>query len=406
MTYQAPYAARYVSETGNTLQMLDLWDDTPEPPRFGGSLEAFETSLVDGPRAFAQGLGSAVEQRTIAFYRWFESYEDMARYQENLTVWIATNQNGTLYMQFADQPQWRFTSVITGYQFETENFIPPPSPEDGYLCLLVSINMTLTDRVPDGSAWAFFVSPSSVSVPSAGGKYSFAVSSYFNPGQIGQGWKTDALEGLAVSNVVNGNNGSFRATVPPNDTTVEKSLYLTITQDGSAKSSLVEFIQAPGTLHQETVGSPVFLEGDSAKIAALGALSWRQYRMKWGEQLTGGPPSSAAIKSITVARGSGNIISTTLSLYVLNADGSTTTLLGTSNAAVSDSNRKATFTFPDPLKVEAGMQLIFQTVAIVYTKVEDVPAYEWGGMGISPYPAAITSPGKMPAMTLDLEYIE
>lgn len=36
MTYQAPYAARYVSAAGNQIQLLNLWDDTPEPPRFGG----------------------------------------------------------------------------------------------------------------------------------------------------------------------------------------------------------------------------------------------------------------------------------------------------------------------------------------------------------------------------------
>ena len=151
MTYQAPYAARYVSAASNQIQLLNLWDDTPEPPRFGGSMEAFETSLVDGPRAFAQGLGSAVEQRTIAFYRWFTDYQDMASWQENLALWLASNQNGYLYLQFADQPQWRFAAVITGYQFETENFVPPPSPEDGYLCLLVTLTMTVTDRtIPTG----------------------------------------------------------------------------------------------------------------------------------------------------------------------------------------------------------------------------------------------------------------
>ena len=128
MIYEAPYSARYVSSAGNTLELLNLWDPTPEPPRFGGELETYETSLVDGPRAFAAGLGSALEHRTLAFYRWFTNYEDMARYQENLAVWLASNQSGNLLMQFADQPQWSFASVITGYQFETKNFIPPPAP--------------------------------------------------------------------------------------------------------------------------------------------------------------------------------------------------------------------------------------------------------------------------------------
>ena len=47
--------------------------------------------------------------------------------------------------------------------------------------------MTLTDRVSDNSAWVFSVTPSSVSVPAAGGQYAFSVVSYFNPGEIGQG---------------------------------------------------------------------------------------------------------------------------------------------------------------------------------------------------------------------------
>lgn len=88
MIYEAPYSAWYVSGAGNTLQLLNLWDATPEPPRFGGDIEVFETSLVDGTRAFAEGLGSAIEHRTFAFYRWFKDYEEMARYQENLAVWM------------------------------------------------------------------------------------------------------------------------------------------------------------------------------------------------------------------------------------------------------------------------------------------------------------------------------
>ena len=68
MIYEAPYSAWYVSGAGNTLQLLNLWDATPEPPRFGGDIAVFETSLVDGTRAFAEGLGSAVEHRTLAFY--------------------------------------------------------------------------------------------------------------------------------------------------------------------------------------------------------------------------------------------------------------------------------------------------------------------------------------------------
>ena len=330
----------------------------------------------------------------------------MARYQENLAVWMATNQNGTLYMQFADQPQWRFTSVLAGYQFETENFIPPPSPEDGYLCLLVSINMTLTDRVPDNSAWVFSVTPSSVSVPAAGGQYAFSVVSYFNPGEIGQGWKAFENDGISISNIINGNNGSFRVTVPPNETTEEKSIYLTVSQDGTGIAPLIEITQAASTPQEKTVGSPVFLEGDPAKIAALGTFNWRQYRMKWGEQVDGDPPPAASIKSVTVARGSANNISTALSLYVLNEDGSTTTLLATSNAAVNDAaSQQATFTFPTPPKVEAGMQLIFQPGAVVYTKIENIAAYDWGGLAYQPYPAAITTPAVMPAMSLDVEYI-
>lgn len=406
MTYQAPYAARYVSETGNTLQMLNLWDDTPEPPRFGGSMEAFETSLVDGPRAFAQGLGSAVEQRTIAFYKWFVDYQDMASYQENLALWLASNQNGFLYLQFADQPQWRFSAVITGYQFETENFIPPPAAQNGYLCLLVSLNMTVTDRTADNSAWVFTVTPDSVSAPSTGGQYAFSVVSYFNPGEVGQGWKALETDGVTISNIVNGNNGSFKATVPPNETTEEKSIYLNVIQDGTGLSKLVEITQAAGTPQEKTVGSPVFLEGDPAKIAALGTFNWRQYRMKWGEQVDGDPPAAASIKSITVARGSANNINTALSLYVLNEDGTTTTLLATSNAAVNDdASQQATFTFPTPPKVEAGMQLIFQPGAVVYTKIENITDYDWGGLAYQPYPAAISTPAVMPAMSLDIEYI-
>lgn len=45
MIYEAPYSAWYVSGAGNTLQLLNLWDATPEPPRFGGDIEVFETSL-------------------------------------------------------------------------------------------------------------------------------------------------------------------------------------------------------------------------------------------------------------------------------------------------------------------------------------------------------------------------
>ena len=57
MIYEAPYSAWYVSGAGNTLQLLNLWDATPEPPRFGGDIEVFETSLVDGTRALRKDWG-------------------------------------------------------------------------------------------------------------------------------------------------------------------------------------------------------------------------------------------------------------------------------------------------------------------------------------------------------------
>jgi len=249
MTYQAPYSAWFRSAAGNTLQLLNLWDDTPEPPRFGGSLEAFETSLVDGPRAFAHGLGSAVEQRTISFFRWFVDYQDMASYQENLSLWLTSNQNGSLFLKFADNPQWRFDAVITGYEFGTENFVPPPSPADGNLCLLVSLTMTVTNRTPDSSNWVFSVTPDSLAVPAAGGVYSFTVKSFFNAGSnqgnVGQGWSVVGDEGAAVSDIISGMNGSFRATISPNTTTQERSLYLTATQAGTGLVNLIEIIQQP-----------------------------------------------------------------------------------------------------------------------------------------------------------------
>ena len=121
--------------------------------------------------------------------------------------------------------------MITGYQFETENFVPPPSPEDGYLCLLVTLTMTVTDRTPDNSNWVFDVTPASVSAPASGGQYTFSVASYFSQGNgqntVGQGWQAVPGDGVTVSNVVNGNNGSFRATVSTNETTEERSLYVT-----------------------------------------------------------------------------------------------------------------------------------------------------------------------------------
>lgn len=405
MTYQAPYAAWFTSAAGNTLQMLNLWDDTPEPPRFSGDLEAFETSLVDGPMAFAQGLGSAVEQRTIAFYRWFVDFQDMASYQENMALWLASNQNGYLYLKFAEQPQRRFTAVITGYQFETENFVPPPSPEDGYLCLLVTLTMTVTDRTPDNSSWAFEASPQSTSVPATGGEYQITVASYLDPGQLGQGWKADAGDGLTVSNLVNGNNGSLKVQVSVNMTTAPRSLYVTLTQDGTGKSFLVEFNQAAAVIEEKTIGSPVFLEGDAAKIAALPAHSWQQYRMTWGKQMDGGVPSTAKIKSVTVARGSANIITASLSLYVLEPGAVTPTLLGATPPAANSDNQQATLTFSDPPEVTEGMELIFQPSNIMFTHAEPYSGDDWRGMGVSAYPAALNWPDEMPAMSLDIEYI-
>lgn len=413
MTYQAPYAARYVSAAGNQIQLLNLWDDTPEPPRFGGSMEAFETSLVDGPRAFAQGLGSAVEQRTVAFYRWFVDYQDMATYQENIALWLASNQNGYLYLQFAEQPQWRFAAVITGYQFETENFVPPPSPEDGYLCLLVTLTMTVTDRTPDNSNWVFDVTPASVSAPASGGQYTFSVASYFSPGNgqntVGQGWQAVPGDGVTVSNVVNGNNGSFRATVSTNETTEERSLYVTVIQDGTGLSKLAEIIQEANAPQEKTVGSPIFMQGNSSAIAALGKMNWQQFRLSWGEQMAEIPPSPVSIKSVTVPRGNSNEINTTLSIYALNADGSGTTLLGTSAAAVnmgdSEGAWRATFAFETPVQVNPNQKLIFQPGTAIYTSIETVTPYEWGGLSFRPYPEAITVTDHMAAMSLDIEYI-
>ena len=50
-------------------------------------------------------------------------------------------------------------------------------------------------------------------------------------------------------------------------------------------------------------------------------------------------------------------------------------------------------------QVAAGMQLIFQPGAVVYTKIENITAYAWGGIAYQPYPAAITTPAVMPAIS-------
>lgn len=405
MTYQAPYAAWFTSSAGNTLQILNLWDDTPEPPRFSGDMEAFESSLVDGTRAFAEGLGSAMENRAFGFYKWFVDYEDMAKYQENLAVWLSTNQNGSLYLKFGNLPQWTFDAVITGYQFETENFLPPPTPQAGYLCLLVTLSMAVTNRRADASDWVFEASPQSTSVPAAGGEYQITVTSYLSPGQLGQGWKADAGEGLTVSDLVNGNNGSLKVQVSVNTTTAARSLYVTLAQDGTGKSVLVEFNQAAAVIEEKTIGSPVFLEGDAAKIAALPAHSWQQYRMTWGKQMEGGVPPTAKIKSVTVARGSANLINATLSLYVLESGAVTPTLLGTTPLATNSDNQQATLTFADPPEVTEGMQLIFQPSNTMFTHAEPSSGDDWKGMGVGVYPASLNWPDEMPAMSLDIEYI-
>ena len=185
-----------------------------------------------------------MEQRTIAFYRWFTDYQDMASWQENLALWLASNQNGYLYLQFSDQPQWRFAAVITGYQFETENFVPPPSPEDGYLCLLVTLTMTVTDRTPDNSNWIFSVTPSSFDVPVKGGEYTINVESSFSPGPVGQGWQiADVSEGLTVSDIVNGNNGTFKVIVAANEGDQDRTMSLQVIQDGTGQAVEVEFRQ-------------------------------------------------------------------------------------------------------------------------------------------------------------------
>lgn len=401
MTYQAPYAARYVSAAGNQIQLLNLWDDTPEPPRFGGSMEAFETSLVDGPRAFAQGLGSAVEQRTIAFYRWFVDFQDMASYQENMALWLASNQNGYLYLQFAEQPQWRFAAVITGYQFETENFVPPPSPEDGYLCLLVTLTMTVTDRTPDNSNWVFDVTPASFDVPVQGGEYSVNVESSFTPGPVGQGWQiADVSEGLTVSDVVNGNNGSFKVAVSDNEGAAA-TVRITATQQDSGEKAYLRVLRAGLVTRNYTLPPP---QGEYTDVP-MGYSSWRFIPSDVYPDFPEGNPEGKGItlqEIVTTNPTSAN--SGTLSLY--RVENGTASLLATSNEAVSTGEGgNVKWTFSPGVEIRSDWQLIVENQNGIYEKnamLNNPQSFD--GLGNDAYPAAATAPGRTFSLSLVIRY--
>lgn len=402
MTYQAPYAARYVSAAGNQIQLLNLWDDTPEPPRFGGSIEAFETSLVDGPRAFAQGLGSAVEQRTIAFYRWFTDYQDMASYQENLALWVSSNQNGYLYLQFADQPQWRFAAVITGYQFETENFIPPPSPEDGYLCLLVTLTMTVTDRTPDNSNWIFSVTPDSVSAPASGGQYTFSVESSFSPGAgkepLGQGWQAVPGDGVTVSNVTNGNNGSFRVNVSPNGTTEERSLYVTVIQDGTGLTRLAEIIQEAASPQQRRLLPPSGNYTDNP----MSYSSWRWIPSDVYPDF----PAGTAVTLLEIATTNPTSVNSgTLTLY--RVENGSASLLATSSEAVSTGEGgNVKWTFSPGVEIRSDWQLVVENQNSIFEQhamLSHPQAFD--GLGNAIYPMPADAPGRTFGLSLLVSYV-
>lgn len=401
MTYQAPYAARYVSAAGNQIQLLNLWDDTPEPPRFGGSMEAFETSLVDGPRAFAQGLGSAVEQRTIAFYRWFVDFQDMASYQENMALWMASNQNGYLYLQFAEQPQWRFAAVITGYQFETENFVPPPSPEDGYLCLLVTLTMTVTDRTPDNSNWVFSVTPASFDVPVQGGEYTVNVESSFTPGPVGQGWQiADVSEGLTVSDVVNGNNGSFKVAVSANEGAAA-TVRITATQQDSGEKAYLRVLRAGLVTRNYTLPPP---QGEYTDVP-MGYSSWRFIPSDVYPDFPEGNPEGKGItlqEIVTTNPTSAN--SGTLSLY--RVENGTASLLATSNEAVSTGEGgNVKWTFSPGVEIRSDWQLVVENQNGIYEKnamLNNPQSFD--GLGNDAYPAAATAPGRTFSLSLVIRY--
>ena len=411
MTYQAPYAARYVSAAGNQIQLLNLWDDTPEPPRFGGSMEAFETSLVDGPRAFAQGLGSAVEQRTIAFYRWFVDYQDMATWQENMALWLASNQNGYLYLQFAEQPQWRFAAVITGYQFETENFVPPPSPEDGYLCLLVTLTMTVTDRTPDNSNWVFSVTPASFDVPVQGGEYTVNVESSFTPGPVGQGWQiANVSEGLTVSDVVNGNNGSFKVAVSANEGDEDRTMSLQVIQDGTGQAVEVEFRQPLPTFSFGL--SPTELQvpitGGDYSVNVSSFYSPGEVSVDW----TASSPSSSVVISDVVNGNNGSF-----KVAVSDNEGAAATVRIT--ATQQDSGEKAylrvlraglvtrNYTLPPPQGEYTDVPMGYSSWRFIPSDVyPDFPEGNPEGKGITLQEIVTTNPTSSNSGTLSLYRVE
>mgnify|MGYP000355888488 CR=1 FL=1 len=112
----------------------------------------------------------------------------------------------------------------------------------GYLCLLVTLTMTVTDRTPDNSNWIFSVTPSSFDVPVKGGEYTVKVESSFSPGPVGQGWQiADVSEGL--TDIVNGNNGTFKVIVAANEGDQDRTMSLQVIQDGTGQAVEVEFRQ-------------------------------------------------------------------------------------------------------------------------------------------------------------------
>lgn len=97
---------------------------------------------------------------------------------------------------------------------------------------------------PDNSNWIFSVTPSSFDVPVKGGEYTVNVESSFSPGPVGQGWQiADVSEGLTVSDIVNGNNGTFKVIVAANEGDQDRTMSLQVIQDGTGQAVEVEFRQ-------------------------------------------------------------------------------------------------------------------------------------------------------------------
>lgn len=250
-------------------------------------------------------------------------------------------------------------------------------------------------------SYSFSLAPTQVQVPVTGGSYQVQVTSYYDPGAVSVDWTPNSpSSSVVISDITNGNNGSFTLTAAPNEGAAG-SVVVSATQADSGLKQTIRVLRAGLVTRNHQLPPP----GGEYSDNPMSYSSWRFIPSDVYPDFPEGNPEGKGLtlqEIITTNPTSSN--SGTLTLY--RVENGSASLLATSSEAVSTGEGgNVKWTFSPGVEIRSDWQLVVENQNGIYEQhamLESPQSFD--GLGDEAYPAAATAAGRTFGLSLVIRY--